>query len=44
VSEEVYIGKGTVLEDGVMIKGPVIIGENCDIRHGDYIRENAIVG
>jgi len=27
-------------EDGVMIKGPAIIGRNCQIRHNAYIREN----
>jgi len=44
IGEQVFIGKGTVIEDGVMIKGPAIIGENCDIRHGAYFRENVIVG
>ena len=44
VGDDVFIGKGTVLEDGVMIKGPAIIGENCDIRHGSYLRENVIIG
>ena len=27
-----------------MIKGPAIIGKNCQIRHNAYIRENVIVG
>lgn len=40
----VFIGEGTVIEDGVMIKGPAIIGRNCEIRHGAYIREHVIVG
>jgi NDP-sugar pyrophosphorylase family protein len=44
VGENVFIGKGTVLEDGVMIKGPAIIGNNCRIRHNAYFRENVIVG
>src|SRR5689334_8313854 len=44
IGDQVYIGKGTVVEDGVMIKGPAIIGENCEIRHGAYFRENVIVG
>jgi NDP-sugar pyrophosphorylase family protein len=44
IGEQVYIGKGTVVEDGVMIKGPAIIGENCEIRHGAYFRENVIIG
>lgn len=40
----VFIGEGTVIEDGAMIKGPAIIGKNCEIRHGAYIREHVIVG
>ncbi len=40
----VLIGEGTVIEDGVMIKGPAIIGRNCELRHGAYIREHVIVG
>lgn len=44
VSEQVYIGKGTVVEPGAMIKGPAIIGEGCEIRSGAYVRENAILG
>jgi NDP-sugar pyrophosphorylase family protein len=44
IGEQVYIGEGTVVEDGVMIKGPAIIGRNCQIRHGAYLREDVIVG
>lgn len=44
VSTMVYVGKGTVIEQGAMIKGPAWIGENCEIRSGCYIRENVIVG
>jgi NDP-sugar pyrophosphorylase family protein len=44
IGEKVCIGAGTVLEDGVMIKGPAIIGRNCQIRHNAYIRENVIIG
>ena len=40
----VFIGAGTVIEDGVMIKGPAIIGKNCELRHGAYIREHVIIG
>ncbi len=40
----VFIGKGTVVEQGAMIKGPAWIGEGCEIRNGCYIRENVIVG
>ena len=44
IGKEVYIGEGTVVEDGAMIKGPAWIGKNCEIRHGAYIRENVIIG
>jgi NDP-sugar pyrophosphorylase family protein len=44
VSAAVFVGKGTVIEQGAMIKGPAWIGENCEIRNGCYIRENVIIG
>jgi len=44
ISENVYIGSGTLIENGATIKGPAWIGENCEIRSGCYIRENVIVG
>ena len=44
IGPQVFIGEGTVIEDGVMIKGPAIIGRNCELRHGAYIREHVIVG
>jgi NDP-sugar pyrophosphorylase family protein len=44
VGQNVFIGEGTVLEDGVMITGPAIIGRNCQLRHNAYVRENVIIG
>jgi NDP-sugar pyrophosphorylase family protein len=44
IGEDVSIGEGTVLEDGVMIVGPAIIGRNCQIRHNAYIRQNVLIG
>lgn len=44
VSNQVYVGAGTVIEHGAMIKGPAWIGEGCEIRSGCYIRENVIIG
>ncbi len=44
ISGAVYVGVGTVIDQGAMIKGPAWIGENCQIRNGAYIRENVIVG
>lgn len=42
--EPVVIGKGTVIEEGALIKGPAIIGRNCFIAHGAYIRDGVIIG
>jgi UDP-N-acetylglucosamine diphosphorylase / glucose-1-phosphate thymidylyltransferase / UDP-N-acetylgalactosamine diphosphorylase / glucosamine-1-phosphate N-acetyltransferase / galactosamine-1-phosphate N-acetyltransferase len=44
IAPNVFIGEGTVVEHGVMIKGPAIIGRNCQIRHNAYFREDVIVG
>lgn len=44
ISQNVFIGAGTVIEQGAFLKGPAWIGENCHIRSGCYIRENVIVG
>ena len=42
--ESISIGKGSVIEPGVYIKGPVLIGANCKVLHGAYVRENVILG
>jgi len=44
IGPEVYIGAGTMVEPGAVIKGPAWIGENCEIRAGAYVRDNVIVG
>lgn len=44
IGKDVFIGEGTVVEDGAMIKGPAIIGKNCEIRHNAYIRDFVIIG
>lgn len=44
IEEFIWVGKGTVIEKNVLIKGPAIIGFNCQIRHCAYIRENVIIG
>ncbi|MEK9627399.1 MAG: hypothetical protein VW455_00105 [Nitrospinota bacterium] len=41
---EIFIGSGTRLEPTAIIKGPAVIGENCDIRQGAYIRGNVFSG
>lgn len=44
VGKNVFIGAGTVVEDGAMIRGPAIIGRDCRIRHNAYVRGNVIIG
>lgn len=44
IATNVWVGKGTQIDDSVMIKGPAIIGYDCVIRHTAYIRENVITG
>lgn len=44
VAADVYIGPGTIVEPGAMIKGPTVIGANCQVRQGAYIRGNVLVG
>ena len=41
---QVFIGSGTRLEPSAIIKGPTVIGENCDIRQGAYVRGNVFAG
>lgn len=41
---KIYIGAGTFLEYGAIIKGPCVIGENSEARQGAYMRGNVIVG
>lgn len=40
----IYIGRGTVIEPGVFIAGPVILGATCSIRFGAYLRGDVILG
>ncbi|MBC8284167.1 MAG: glucose-1-phosphate thymidylyltransferase [Nitrospinae bacterium] len=42
--QNIFIGKGTRLEPSAILKGPVVIAENCDIRQGAYIRGNVFAG
>jgi UDP-N-acetylglucosamine diphosphorylase / glucose-1-phosphate thymidylyltransferase / UDP-N-acetylgalactosamine diphosphorylase / glucosamine-1-phosphate N-acetyltransferase / galactosamine-1-phosphate N-acetyltransferase len=44
ISRNIFIGAGTVIEQGAVLKGPAWIGENCQIRSGCYVRENVIIG
>jgi acetyltransferase-like isoleucine patch superfamily enzyme len=42
--QQILIGAGTLLEPTAIIKGPAVIGNDCEIRQGAYIRGNVIVG
>ncbi len=42
--EGLAIGSGSFIEPGVVVKPPLIIGRNTEIRQGAYIRGGAIVG
>src|SRR5256886_10583394 len=44
ISSNVFVGRGTIVEQGAVLKGPAWIGENCHIRSGCYVRENVIAG
>src|SRR6266404_8949391 len=43
ISRNIFVGAGTIIEQGAVLKGPAWIGENCHIRSGCYVRENVIV-
>src|ERR687883_525339 len=34
ISANVFVGRGTIVEQGAVLKGPAWIGENCQIRSG----------
>jgi NDP-sugar pyrophosphorylase family protein len=44
ITNQVFVGSGTIVEQGAVLKGPAWIGENCHVRSGCYVRENVIVG
>src|SRR5437867_7342072 len=44
ISNNVFVGAGSIVEQGAVLKGPAWIGEKCLIRAGCYVRENVIVG
>ena len=44
IGEDIWLGKGTTIEKSALIKGPAIIGYNCEIRHSAYIRGKVIIG
>ena len=41
---KIYVGAGTFLEYGAIVKGPCVIGEKSEARQGAYMRGDVIVG
>ena len=44
VQPSVWVGPNTEIAPTAMIVGPAIIGANCQIRHGAFVREHVICG
>jgi NDP-sugar pyrophosphorylase family protein len=44
LGDQIFIGEGTIVEPGAVIKGPAYIGARCQIRSGAYIRERVLAG
>lgn len=44
IQEGVWVGKGTKIESSALLKPPLIIGYDCDIRHAAFVRTNVIIG
>jgi NDP-sugar pyrophosphorylase family protein len=43
IKENVFADKTALFDKCVEIKGPALIGKNCEIRHGAFLRENVII-
>lgn len=44
MDDGIYIGQGSVIEPGALVKGPTIIGDDTEVRQGAYIRGEALIG
>jgi len=42
--DNVYVGEGTIIQEGVTIVGPAIIGKYALLGHSSFIRGNCIIG
>ncbi len=43
-TKDIFIGEGTIIQDGAHLEGPILIGKNCTIGHGSYIRAYTLLG
>ena len=44
MGDKIFIGPGSEVEPGVIIKSPAYIGTNTQVRQGAYLRGNALIG
>jgi NDP-sugar pyrophosphorylase family protein len=44
ISENVWVGKGSVIAASAHIKGPAIIGRDVEIRHCAFFNQNIVIG
>src|SRR3989475_12336103 len=44
IGSNVFVGRGTIVEQGAVLKGPAWIGENFHIRSGAYVRGDVLRG
>ncbi|GAB4526433.1 MAG: glucose-1-phosphate thymidylyltransferase [Anaerolineae bacterium] len=44
LDDKIFIGPGSVVEPGAVVKGPTYIGANTQVRHGAYVRGNVLIG
>lgn len=44
MDDDIFVGPGSVVEPGALIKGPTIIGSYCEVRQGAYLRGHCLVG
>lgn len=42
--EWISIGEGTIIQPGAYIEGPCMIGKECEVRHGAFVRSNVLTG
>ena len=44
VGQNVILGKNVIIEPHAYVKGPAIIGDETEVRHGAYVRDNVVIG
>jgi bifunctional N-acetylglucosamine-1-phosphate-uridyltransferase/glucosamine-1-phosphate-acetyltransferase GlmU-like protein len=42
--KKILLGKGVLIETGALIKGPTILGDECEVRQGAYLRGYCLAG